>query len=87
VTTIGWGEGLVLRDGGFYGPGTGIGLVPDAVMAPPIRKRRLPIIGGGGGVWSYVHIDDAAAATATAVERGRRSVYNIVDDEPAPVRE
>src|SRR5918996_1682944 len=87
VTTIEWGEGLVLRYGGFYGPGTGISLAPDAVMAGPIRKRRFPIVGDGGGVWSFIHIEDAAAATAVAVERGRPGIYDIVDDEPAPVRE
>jgi nucleoside-diphosphate-sugar epimerase len=87
VTTIEWGEGLALRYGGFYGPGTGISLAPDAVMAGPIRKRRFPIVGDGGAIWSYVHIEDAAAATAIAVERGRPGVYNVVDDEPAPVRE
>jgi nucleoside-diphosphate-sugar epimerase len=87
VTTIEWGEGLVLRYGGFYGPGTGISLDPDAVMAGPIRKRRFPIVGGGGGVWSFIHIEDAARATAIAVERGKRGIYNVVDDEPAPVRE
>ena len=87
VPTIGWGEGLVLRYGGFYGPGTAISLAADAPMAAPIRKRRFPIVGDGGGVWSHVHIDDAAAATVLAVERGASGVYNIVDDEPAPVRE
>jgi nucleoside-diphosphate-sugar epimerase len=87
VTTIEWGKGLVLRYGSFYGPGTGISLAPDAVMAGPIRKRRFPIVGDGGGVWSHVHIDDAAAATVAAVERGERGIYNVVDDEPAPVRE
>ena len=87
VTTIEWGEGLALRYGGFYGPGTSISLAPDAQMAAPIRKRRFPIVGDGGGVWSHIHIDDAAAATAVAVERGRPGVYNVVDDEPAPVRE
>jgi nucleoside-diphosphate-sugar epimerase len=87
VTTIEWGEGLALRYGSFYGPGTGISLAPDAVMAAPIRKRRFPIVGDGGGVWSHVHIEDAAAATAIAVERGRPGIYNVVDDEPAPVRE
>jgi nucleoside-diphosphate-sugar epimerase len=87
VTTIEWGEGLVLRYGGFYGPGTSISLAPDAVMTAPIRKRRFPIVGDGGGVFSYVHIDDAAAATAIAVERGEPGIYNIVDDEPAPARE
>jgi nucleoside-diphosphate-sugar epimerase len=87
VTTIEWGEGLVLRYGGFYGPGTSISLAPDAVMAAPIRKRRFPIVGDGGGIWSHVHIEDAATATAIAVEHGRSGVYNVVDDEPAPVRE
>ena len=87
VPTIEWGEGLVLRYGGFYGPGTAISLAPDAQMAAPIRKRWFPIIGGGAGVWSHVHIDDAAAATAAAVDRGEPGIYNIVDDEPAPVRE
>ena len=87
VTTIDWGEGLALRYGGFYGPGTGISLAPDAEMAGPIRKRRFPIIGDGGGVWSHVHIEDAAAATAIAVERGAPGIYYIVDDEPALVRE
>jgi nucleoside-diphosphate-sugar epimerase len=87
VTTIEWGEGLALRYGGFYGPGTGISLDPDAVMAGPIRKRRFPIIGDGEGVWSHVHIEDAATATAIAVERGQPGIYNVVDDDPAPVRE
>jgi nucleoside-diphosphate-sugar epimerase len=87
VTSIEWGEGLALRYGGFYGPGTSVSLAPDAVMAAPIRKRRFPIVGDGGGVFSHIHIDDAAAATAVAVERGRPGVYYVVDDEPAPVRE
>ena len=81
------GEGLVLRYGGFYGPGTAISLAPDAQMAAPIRKRRFPIVGDGGGILSHVHIDDAAAATVAAVEHGRPGVYNVVDDDPAPVRE
>jgi nucleoside-diphosphate-sugar epimerase len=87
VTTIDWGEGVVLRYGGFYGPGTSISLAPDAAMAVPVRKRMFPIIGDGGGVLSYIHVDDAAAATVAAVERGQPGIYNIVDDEPAPVRE
>jgi nucleoside-diphosphate-sugar epimerase len=87
VTTIDWGEGLALRYGGFYGPGTGISSAPDAVMAGAVRKRRFPIVGGGGGIWSYIHVEDAAAATVAAVERGQPGIYNIVDDEPAPVRE
>jgi nucleoside-diphosphate-sugar epimerase len=53
----------------------------------PIRRRQFPLIGDGGGVWSFVHIEDAATATAVAVERGRAGIYQIVDDEPAPVRE
>jgi len=87
VTTIDWGEGLALRYGGFYGPGTSISRAPDAQMAAPIRKRRFPIVGDGGGVISYVHVEDAAAATAVAVERGEPGVYYVVDDEPAPARE
>jgi nucleoside-diphosphate-sugar epimerase len=87
VPRIEWGEGLVLRYGGFYGPGTAISEAPDGPMVAPIRKRRFPIIGDGGGVWSHVHIDDAAAATVAAVDRGQPGVYNIADDEPAPVRE
>jgi nucleoside-diphosphate-sugar epimerase len=87
VTTIEWGEGLALRYGGFYGPGTSISLAPDAVMAAPIRKRQFPILGDGGGVFSHIHVEDAAAATAVAVEQGSPGVYYIVDDEPAPVRE
>ena len=87
VTAIEWGEGLALRYGGFYGPGTSLSLAPDAVIAAAIRKRRFPIVGDGGGMWSYVHVHDAAAATAIAVERGKAGVYNVVDDEPAPVRE
>jgi nucleoside-diphosphate-sugar epimerase len=87
VTTIDWGAGLVLRYGGFYGPGTSVSRAPDAQIAMPIRKRRFPIVGDGGGVWSHIHIEDAAAATAIAIERGEPGVYNVVDDEPAPVRE
>ncbi|HEY3726197.1 MAG TPA: NAD(P)-dependent oxidoreductase [Solirubrobacteraceae bacterium] len=87
VTTIEWGEGLALRYGGFYGPGTAISLAPDAQMAAPIRKRRFPIIGDGGGVFSHIHVDDAAAATVAAVDHGQPGIYNVVDDEPAPVRE
>jgi 2-alkyl-3-oxoalkanoate reductase len=87
VTGIGWADGIVLRYGGFYGPGTGIEASPDAVMAELIRKRRIPIVGGGGGVWSMVHIADAAAATVMAIERGKPGIYHVADDEPAPVRE
>src|SRR4051794_21189269 len=77
--------GLVLRYGGFYGPGTSLGAGGEQVEM--VRRRRFPVVGDGGGVWSFVHIDDAAEATAIAVERGAPGIYNIVDDEPAPVRE
>jgi 2-alkyl-3-oxoalkanoate reductase len=77
--------GIVLRYGGFYGPGTG--MVAGGEQVDMIRKRRFPIVGDGGGVWSFVHIDDAAAATLAAVEHGEPGIYNIVDDEPAPVRD
>jgi nucleoside-diphosphate-sugar epimerase len=77
-------EGLALRYGGFYGPGTSLGINPDGEQIVMIRKRRLPMIGDGGGIWSLVHIQDAASATAAAVERGEPGVYNVVDDEPAP---
>src|SRR5262245_23831783 len=87
VTTIEWGEGLALRYGAFYGHGSGFSRAPDAQMAGPIRKRRFPLVGDGGGVWSFVHIEDAAAATVAAVEHGQPGIYNVVDDEPAPVRE
>jgi nucleoside-diphosphate-sugar epimerase len=72
-------EGVVLRYGSFYGPGASESNVE------MIRKRKLPLVGAGSGVWSWVHLDDAAAATVAAVEHGRRGVYNIVDDDPAPV--
>jgi nucleoside-diphosphate-sugar epimerase len=87
VTEITWGDGLVLRYGGFYGPGTGLSADSEAPMAKPIRKRQFPLVGSGGGVWSFVHIEDAAAATAAAVGRGRSGIYQVVDDEPAQVRE
>jgi 2-alkyl-3-oxoalkanoate reductase len=63
VTGIDWAEGIVLRYGAFYGPGTGVSADPDALLTKSIRNRRFPIIGDGGGVWSYVHIEDAASAT------------------------
>jgi 2-alkyl-3-oxoalkanoate reductase len=78
-------EGLVLRYGGFYGPGTTI--TEGGTHVEMIRKRRFPIGGNGAGVWSLVHIEDAAAATAAAIEGGPPGIYNIVDDEPAPVSE
>jgi len=72
-------EGLVLRYGMFYGPGT------SDVMLDVVAKRKMPVVGGGAGVWSFIEVTDAAAATAAAVTRGAPGVYNIVDDDPAPV--
>jgi nucleoside-diphosphate-sugar epimerase len=78
--------GVALRYGGFYGPGTGI--APGGEQWQMIRARRFPVVGDGGGVWSFVHIGDAAAATVAALERYTPGeIYNVVDDEPAPVRE
>jgi 2-alkyl-3-oxoalkanoate reductase len=82
-----WVEGVVLRYGAFYGPGTGLSGDPDAQMVEAVRKRRVPIVGDGGGISSFVHIEDAASATAAAVTTDAPGVYNVVDDEPAPVRE
>src|SRR5829696_8884662 len=73
-------EGLALRYGGFYGPGTGLSSDPDAEQAVAVRKRQFPVVGDGGGIASFIHIADAATATAIAVERGERGVYNVVDD-------
>ncbi|MFY1692085.1 NAD-dependent epimerase/dehydratase family protein [Plantactinospora sp. WMMB782] len=87
VTGIGWAEGIALRYGGFYGPGTDLSTAPNAVLAQRIRQRRFPIVGGGAGVWSLVHVTDAASATVAAVERGRPGIYHVADDDPAPVRE
>jgi nucleoside-diphosphate-sugar epimerase len=85
VTGADWTEGIVLRYGGFYGPGTS--LTPGGEHVDLLRKRKFPVVGDGAGVWSFVHIEDAADATVAALERGRRGIYNIVDDEPAPVRD
>jgi nucleoside-diphosphate-sugar epimerase len=78
-------EGLALRYGSFYGPGTGLAKGGDLLKM--VAKRRLPVVGGGGGVWSFCHIDDAARATVAAVTQGAPGVYNIVDDEPSEVAE
>ncbi len=78
-------EGIVLRYGGFYGPGTSIDTCGEHLEL--IRKRRFPVGGNGAGVWSLVHVDDAAAATVAAIEGGAPGVYNVVDDAPTPIRE
>jgi nucleoside-diphosphate-sugar epimerase len=85
VTGADWTEGIVLRYGGFYGPGTS--LAPGGEQFEMLRKRKFPVVGNGAGVWSFVHIADAAEATAAAVEHGKRGIYNVVDDEPAAVAE
>jgi nucleoside-diphosphate-sugar epimerase len=74
-------EGIVLRYGAFYGPGA------SEVLLAAVRKRQVPVIGGGAGVWSFIETTDAAAATVAAVDRGAPGVYNVVDDDPAPVAE
>jgi nucleoside-diphosphate-sugar epimerase len=73
--------GIVLRYGNFYGPGA------SESMVELVRARKMPIVGTGSGVWSFIHLDDAASATVAAVERGEAGVYNVVDDDPAPVAE
>ena len=78
-------EGVVLRYGSFYGPGTAIS--GTGWMVDDIHKRRVPIIGGGGGIWSFIRVEDAARLTLAAIEHGAPGVYNIVDDDPAPVSE
>ncbi len=78
-------EGIVLRYGSFYGPDTGMFA---SAMVEQLRHRRVPLIGDGGGWWSFLHIDDAASATVKAIDRGKAgSIYNIVDDDPAEVRQ
>jgi nucleoside-diphosphate-sugar epimerase len=80
-----WTEGIVLRYGVFYGPGTS--LAHGAEQFELVRKRKFPLVGDAGGVWSFVHVEDAAEATVAAVEHGSRGVYNVLDDDPASVSE
>jgi nucleoside-diphosphate-sugar epimerase len=80
-----WTEGIVLRYGALYGPGTS--MAPGEQQFELVRERKFPLVGDGGGVWSFIHVADAAEATVAAVEHGGRGVYNIVDDDPAPVAE
>jgi nucleoside-diphosphate-sugar epimerase len=80
-----WTEGIALRYGAFYGPGTGMSRGGDQFEL--VRKRKFPLVGDGGGVWSFIHIADAADATVAAIEHGNRGVYNVVDDDPVPVAE
>jgi len=78
-------DGIVLRYGGFYGPGTTLDRGGEQTEA--VRKRQFPLVGEAGAAWSFIRVDDAAAATVAAIERGRPGIYNVVDDDPAPVRE
>jgi len=78
-------EGLALRYGFFYGPGTYY--ASDGSIAAQVRKRRFPLVGSGDAMTSYVHVADAAAATVAALDRGAPGIYNVVDDDPAPLRE
>lgn len=80
-----WTEGIVLRYGAFYGSGTS--LAPGGEQFELVRKRKFPLVGNGAGVWSFIHIADAAEATVAAVDHGRPGIYNVVDDDPAPVAE
>lgn len=80
-----WTEGIVLRYGWFYGPGTS--MARGSEQAEMIRRRKFPVVADGGAVWSWIHVADAAAATVAAVERGARGTYNVVDDDPATVAE
>ena len=85
VTGASWIEGAVLRYGGFYGPGTSIALNPDGAQVAMLRARKLPLVGKGTGTWSFIHIDDAATATVAAIEQRASGIFNIADDDPAPV--
>lgn len=76
-------EALALRYGMFYGPGTAI--AKDGAIVNLIRKRKFPVVGDGGGIWSFIHVKDAAGATVNAINNGLPGLYNVVDDEPAPV--
>jgi nucleoside-diphosphate-sugar epimerase len=78
-------EALVLRYGWFYGPGTYF--APGGATASDVSRRRFPVVGQGGGLWSFVHVSDAADATVAAVEHGAPGVYNVVDDKPAAMRD
>ena len=80
-----WTEGIALRYGALYGPGTS--LAPGEEQFEMIRKRKFPLVGDAGGVWSFIHVADAAEATLAAIEHGSRGIYNVVDDDPAPVAE
>jgi nucleoside-diphosphate-sugar epimerase len=80
-----WTEGIALRYGGFYGPGTS--MAPGGEQLEAIRARKFPVVGSGAGIMSLIHVEDGASATVAAIERGHRGAYNIVDDSPEPMSE
>ena len=80
-----WTEGIVLRYGWFYGPGTS--MASGAQQLELVRKRKFPLVGDSGAVWSFIHVADAAEATVAAIAHGSGGVYNVVDDDPARVAE
>ncbi len=84
VTGADWTDGIVLRYGGFYGPGTSV--AKDSEMVEAVKARKVPLVGDGAGIWCFVHIDDAASATVAAIEHGDPGLYNVTDDEPAAAR-
>lgn len=83
VTSLPGLTGVILRYGGLYGPGTS--LAPGGFFLEMVRERKFPVIGGGTGIWSFTHVDDAASATVVAMDRANAGIFNIVDDEPAEV--
>lgn len=87
VTTAPSMVGIVLRYGGLYGPGTSMSRRPPGSHSEMVRKRWFPIIGSGAGIWSFIHVEDAARATLAAIDHAGRGIYHICDDEPAPVHD
>lgn len=83
IRSVNYLEGFAMRYGWFYGPATGFG--KGGLVYKMVKKRKLPIVGGGGGIWSFIHIIDAARATVAAISHGAPGIYNVVDDEPAKV--
>jgi nucleoside-diphosphate-sugar epimerase len=84
VPAAGGLEGVVLRYGSLYGPGTGM---TSNEVVELLRKRQFPIVGDGAGMWSFIHVADAASATVAALDHGAPGIYNVVDDDPAPAAE
>ena len=83
MRSVNYLQAIALRYGMFYGPGTAIG--KGGAIYKMVKSRRFPVVGGGGGMWSFIHVIDAARATIAAISRGAAGIYNVVDDEPAKV--